>query len=821
MTFIQDRAGRRGAKIFILIFVLLTAGIVAGGSHYYRRIKLNSRAEVERQLNAIADLKVNELARYREDRRADGAIFYRNAAFSALVSRYFEHPDDSEARDQLRGWLAHVQEACHYERVMLLDQQFSKKMIVPEGPERSPSFVSPSSLEGLRSRKIVFEDFYWNEANQRIYLKILIPIIQEASNDRFIGILALRIDPKTYLYPYISRWPAPSLTAETLIIRRDGTDALFLNELKFQKDSALRLRIPLRSKDVPAVKAALGQEGIVEGMDYRGVPVVAAVRSIPDSPWFLVAKMDTSEVFGPMRARLWEIAGIIAVLLLGTGAAVGYFWRRQSALFYQGRYLAAEELRENEEQFRAMSAAAQDAIVMMDNDGLITFWSEAAERIFGYSRNEAVGKDAHALLSPAAFREKYQEAFPHWRETGQGAAVGRTIELTALRKDGTEVPIEMSLSSAQLKGRWNAIAVIRDITERKRAIEESREANEKLSSMVEVLKERNFQNSVLSEMREFLQASSTMEEIGPVILRSMKKLFPDSEGSLFLLSASKTDLEAAVRWGDFPEDVDDNVFSPDACWGLRRGSVYVVEDIKSGLICPHLRRPPAAAYACLPLMAKGDVLGLLHIRGRSTGKAEDSLRLISEVKDLTTALSEMLSLSISNIRLRETLSIQSIKDPLTGLFNRRYMEENFQREIYRAARKQEHIGVIMADIDHFKEFNDMYGHAAGDFVLVELANFFKLRIRGADIACRYGGEEFAFILPESSLENTEHRASQMIEEARTLRVEYGGQALGPTTLSMGVAAYPTHGAKPDELLRAADAALYRAKKEGRNRVVTA
>jgi len=127
----------------------------------------------------------------------------------------------------------------------------------------------------------------------------------------------------------------------------------------------------------------------------------------------------------------------------------------------------------------------------------------------------------------------------------------------------------------------------------------------------------------------------------------------------------------------------------------------------------------------------------------------------------------------------------------------------------------------MADIDHFKEFNDMYGHAAGDFVLVELANFFKLRIRGADIACRYGGEEFAFILPESSLENTEHRASQMIEEARTLRVEYGGQALGPTTLSMGVAAYPTHGAKPDELLRAADAALYRAKKEGRNRVVTA
>ena len=1074
MTVIHDRAERRGGNIFILILVLLTLGIVAGGSYSYRNIKRNSRAEVERELNAIADLKVNELARYRQERLGDGAVFYKNVAFSALVRRHFEHPNDLEAQDQLRAWLGHIQAAFQYDRVMLLDPQYSKKMIVPDGPEQSTSFVSPTSSEGLRSGKIVFEDFYWNDVNQRIYLKILVPVLDEAHNDRVIGILALRIDPETHLYPYINRWPAPSRTAETQIIRRDGNDALYLNELKFQKNAALHLRIPLGSKDVSAVKAVLGQEGIVEGVDYRGVPVVAALRPIPDSPWFLVAKIDTSEAFKPMRARLLEIVVMVAILLLGTGAVVGYFWRRQSALFYQGRYQATdalreseerfklifdnavdgillmslenqkidsanksmsqmlgysleelkklgaadihprealpyvreqieiqskdglapardlpmlrkdgsvfyanvrgalivlsgkkylmgvfrditeqkraeEALRESEEQFRVMSAAAQDAIIMMDNDGLITFWSEAAGRIFGHARNEAVGKSTHDLLTPAVYLKKFQKVFPQWRETGQGAAVGKTVELIALRKDGTEFPVEISLSSPRLKGRWNAIAIIRDITERKRAeeeltlrnvllstqqevsldgilvvdekgqilsfnqhfvemwgipaeviatksdelalkavldklveplefiervnylyehrretsqdeialkdgrtfdrysapmfgsderyygrvwyfrditvrkraVEESRKANEKLGSALNKLKERSLQNSVLSEMREFLQASSTIDEIGPVILRSMKKLFPDSEGALFLLSPSKTDLESAVRWGDFPEDVDNNVFSPDACWGLRRGSVYVVDDIKSGLICPHLKNPPATAYACLPLMAKGDVLGLLHIRGRSTGKGEDSLRVISDLKDLTTTLSELLSLSISNIRLRETLSIQSIKDPLTGLFNRRYMEENFQREIYRAARKQDHIGVIMVDIDHFKKFNDVYGHAAGDVVLVELADFFKLRIRGADIACRYGGEEFAFILPESSLENTVKRANQMIEEARALRVQYAGQALGPTTLSMGVAAYPIHGAKPEDLLRAADAALYRAKKEGRNRVVTA
>ncbi len=610
---------------------------------------------------------------------------------------------------------------------------------------------------------------------------------------------------------------------------------------------------------------------------------------------------------------------------------------------------AQEALRESREQFYALSVAAQDAIIMMDNDERITFWSEAAERIFGHAGKDVLGKSVHDVLAPAAYRAKFAEAFPQWRETGQGAAVGKVFELAGLRKDGTEFPIEMSLSSTQIKGRWNAIAIIRDITERRlteeelklrnillsteqdaspdgilvvdekariqsynqrfvdmwgipaevlatksdelalksildklldpqkfiekvgylydhrreesrdeialrdgrvfdrysapmygpderyygrvwyfrditariRAEEEVRRANDKLSALVKTLEERGRQNSLLSEMREFLQACSTTEEIGPVIARSMKKLFPDTEGALFLLSASRTDLESTVRWGDFPEDADHNVFAPDACWGLRRGGVYMVDDIKSGLICPHLKRPPVTAYACLPLMAKGDVLGLLHFRKRAGGTGEAELRMISELKDVSSALTELLSLSISNIKLRETLSTQSITDPLTGLFNRRYMVENFNREIYRAARKQEHIGVIMADIDRFKAFNDLHGHSAGDAALVELAGFFKSRMRGSDIVCRYGGEEFTLILPECSFEDAGKRATQLAGEARKLRVQYNDQTFGPITLSIGVAAYPQHGANPEELLRAADAALYRAKQEGRDRVVLA
>jgi PAS domain S-box-containing protein len=471
MADIRDRAERRGGYIFIPILVFLAVGIVAGGSYYYRSFKRNFRAEVERQLSAIAGLKVNELARYRQERLGDGAVFYKNVAFSALVRRYFEHPKDLEARDQLRTWLGHVQAAFQYDRVMLLDPQYSEKMIVPDGPERSTSFVSPISSEGLRSGKIVFEDFYRNEENQRIYLKVLVPILDEAHNDRVMGILALRIDPETYLYPFINRWPTPSRTAETLLIRRDGNDALFLNELKFQKNAALHLRIPLGSKDVPAVKAVLGQEGIVEGVDYRGVPVVAALRPIPDSPWFLVARMDTSEVFAPMRARLWEIVVTIAVLLLGTGAMVGYFWRRQSAHFYRDRYQATQALRESEERFRVLFESSHDAIMTLEPPSWnFTSVNAATLTLFRAKNVQEFISYGPVNLSPErqpdgrASAEKSKEMI----ETAlrEGSCF---FEWTHARTDGTEFPATVLLTRKEHAGKIILQATVRDITELKQS----------------------------------------------------------------------------------------------------------------------------------------------------------------------------------------------------------------------------------------------------------------------------------------------------------------------------------------------------------------
>jgi diguanylate cyclase (GGDEF)-like protein len=228
---------------------------------------------------------------------------------------------------------------------------------------------------------------------------------------------------------------------------------------------------------------------------------------------------------------------------------------------------------------------------------------------------------------------------------------------------------------------------------------------------------------------------------------------------------------------------------------------------------------PVTAYACLPLTAKSDVIGLLNLRSRAGAQPEEARETMAALEDISSMLSEMLSLSISNLKLSETLRVQSIRDPLTGLFNRRYMEECLQREIWRASRNGRPIGIIMADIDHFKNFNDKYGHGAGDHVLSAFGKLVNAQIRGSDIACRFGGEEFIIILPEATPEDAPWRANELREAVKALHFTYDGLALGPVTISMGVATYPEGGTTSEELLKAADAALYKAKLAGRDRVV--
>lgn len=350
----------------------------------------------------------------------------------------------------------------------------------------------------------------------------------------------------------------------------------------------------------------------------------------------------------------------------------------------------------------------------------------------------------------------------------------------------------------------NVIGMALDRDRAKQALIDS---GHRLQGLVVQLERKTEETRQLSELGELLQSCRSLDEAGPVIERSAARLFSGTQGAVYLLRSSQNLLEAVATWG---APVIEPLFAPDDCWALRRGRPYRVAYGADGISCQHVPRGERDASLCVPMMARGEALGLLHVR--FPDDAADS------AEQLVTMVAESVALAVANLRLHESLQRQSIRDPLTGLFNRRYMEESFAREIRRASRTEQPVSVVMFDLDHFKLFNDAHGHGAGDRLLQELGHVLQSACRGEDIACRYGGEEFTVILPGMSGGQAKIYANTVRERVAHLRVDYRREWLGQVTITAGVAGYPAHGRSTEALLTAADAALYRAKRAGRNLV---
>jgi PAS domain S-box-containing protein len=459
----------RTPSVLVLIFILLIAGIVTAGYRYCRNYERQFRAEAGRQLSAIAELKVDELVQYRKERLGDAVTLFENPAFSGLVRRFLEHPEDADAQQQVEDWTAKYLATDQYDLICLFDAQGVIRMAVPAEPPIS-SFVSQNISEILQSGQVTVQDFTRNEHDQRVYLALLVPILDGSDANRPLGVLALRIDPETYLYPFIKRWPTPSLTAETLLVRREGNDALFLNELKFGTNTALNLRIPLANTNVPAVKAVLGQEGIVEGMDYRGVPTLAALHAIPDSPWFLVAKMDTAEVYASLRERLRLTILLVGLLLISAGAGMGAIWRHQRVQFYKERYQMAEALRASEVRYRRLFETAKDGILILDaGTGMVVDVNPFLIEKLGFSHEAFLGKKIWEL---GFFKDivANQTHFAELREKGYVRYENLPLETA----DGRRLEVEFVSNVYRVNHEEVVQCNIRDITERKRAEESLR-----------------------------------------------------------------------------------------------------------------------------------------------------------------------------------------------------------------------------------------------------------------------------------------------------------------------------------------------------------
>ncbi len=329
---------------------------------------------------------------------------------------------------------------------------------------------------------------------------------------------------------------------------------------------------------------------------------------------------------------------------------------------------------------------------------------------------------------------------------------------------------------------------------------------------------------LLNEMDEMLLAAYRVDEVYSIITSYAQKLFPEESGALYIINETSDLLENALSWGD--KLFSERAFIPHECWAFRRGEVHAVEDTENEPVCKHLVPLKGRSYMCAPLLSQGLHMGMVYMQApvHENGNNDSNghmPRSIKESKVLVASLAKHSGLAIGNLKLRETLQDYAVHDALTGLFNRRYMEETLKREISRVTRKKVPLGVIMLDIDYFKEFNDQHGHPAGDELLRRLGTFLQEQIRREDIACRYGGEEFILILPESSLENTRRRAEQIKEDIKGLHVWYKGKLIDSVNVSMGVVVFSEHGTTVESLLESADKALYKAKNEGRDRIVVA
>ncbi|MGH7254198.1 MAG: diguanylate cyclase, partial [Nitrospirales bacterium] len=469
-----------------------------------------------------------------------------------------------------------------------------------------------------------------------------------------------------------------------------------------------------------------------------------------------------------------------------------------------------KRLQEGLQQLAAIVESSEDGIIGKKLDGTIISWNAAAERIFGYTAEEITGRSI-SLLVP---RDRQNEALQILSRVQRGIRITQ-FETERIRKDG--LPLHVSLTISPIKdatGRITAAStIVRDMTARKQADELLGQTNDMLQERVMELERVTREITLLSEFGEFLQACDSSDEAFQVIIRFAKQLFPHDQGWLAMVGESRQVFETVAAWPT--TEALGQVVGPGDCWALRRGRLHLLEDMASGTVCSHLGRTDPAASVCLPLVAQGETLGLLHLnRARDGVPGPINHQLASTV-------CEHLALALGNLKLREALQKLSVRDSLTGLFNRRYMEESLERELSRAQRTRRSLGVIMVDLDHFKRVNDRHGHDAGDVVLREVASFLQRTSRKGDIACRYGGEEFILILPEATKEGTLQRARQLRQAVKLLKFQHRGEPLGPISISAGVGLFPLHGKTGEEVLHQADAALYRAKAEGRDRVLLA
>jgi len=525
---------------------------------------------------------------------------------------------------------------------------------------------------------------------------------------------------------------------------------------------------------------------------------------------------------------------VTLVIMLGIAIAFSFFYR-----FVGAQRSDLDIARERELYFQTMAEALPEIIWTASPDGEDDYFNERCFDYTGMTFEQLRGSAWKQIVHPDDLENcscKWQNAL----RTGQSY----NVEYRLLGKEGTyrwflgranpirntqgeivkwfgtcadienqkqsqqmleEQILERTMQLADTNTRLQQEILEKDSTRK--------EFDRRNEFMMEELKKRSDRATLLAKMGELLQSCISMDEIFATALGFGPRIFPAARGAMALLNDSRNLAEVVGSWTDCRLPAME--FEPVECWALRTGHPHLVTADDLTAPCAHAAGVKNM-YLCIPILAQGETLGIVHLQA-----TDEAPQLESTELSFKTTFAAQVGLSIANIKLREALRTQSVRDVLTGLYNRRYLEEVLNREVRRAARAAQSLGVLMIDLDYFKKFNDTYGHEAGDAVLRETAASLTRGIRAEDFVCRFGGEEFVVILPTADLEAACARAERLRLKMKELSVMHQGRSMGMLTVSVGVAEFPEHGLSPQELMAAADAALYQAKRAGRDQVAVA
>jgi PAS domain S-box-containing protein len=464
----------------VVLFFLITVSAIVIGIVYYNYQKKALLTESQQELSAISYLKIRQITQWRYERIGDGKFLGDNLLLVSKFIEFLKNPDKLSLRNEVQQCLKSLTETYDYKSVLLIDTSGIARVAFPNSDTLVGDHLRPMLPGIIEQREVVLTDLHKANLARFVHLDLIVPLIDRSRNDNpVIGLLALRIDPQQILYPLLQSWPTSSKSAETLLLRKDGDEIVYLNELRHLRNTALILKKPVSSEDLPAAMAIRGITGTIDGIDYRNVPVVAAMNKVPGTQWYMVAKMDREEVLSSLNSQIRMIVIILILVILTSGSFLGLLIRNQRVIYYRERY-------ENEvnrlaliKHFDYILKYANDIILLVDKDLCIVEANDRALEFYQYTRDEFIGMNVDKIRSTETLSQIPGNV--NIVEENESA----TFETVHRRKDNTTFSVEISSRVITIEGSKYYQSIARDITERKRVENILKESEERFRKIFE------------------------------------------------------------------------------------------------------------------------------------------------------------------------------------------------------------------------------------------------------------------------------------------------------------------------------------------------